>query len=347
MENIKIIKPIGTGLFGTTYKVYDTKKNKYYALKQQKILKSFITKGTKYYMWRELKFYKWILKLSKSDQNFFMKMIDYKFYANCSYSNPNQSTAKSKIINRLLKSKHCLDLLLDLKDGTLNDLLKKNKLNDKQFYSMIIQITYICYLLNKSFYVHNDMHWGNITFKKVSHDKIIKIKINEQVYKIKSYGYQWSIIDYGLILHKNFKMTKKEQNTYNNGLLYNKDLKTFFIFALTNIRVLLKKNYTKTKIINKFYKLKPDLYQRIKLLIISLYSSMEKYYDEFEQKNKVKKLLFNEIIQFLAIYDIKFLKQLFKVKDLKKNNISNNHLEFFKLNFNDYESIIKYFINLC
>lgn len=215
MENLKIIKTLGSGLFGTTYLVKKISNKKKYALKTQKILKSYITGGTKYYMWRELRFYLWINKLIKSDQNFFMKMFDYKFYPNCSYSNNNQPDAKNKIVKKLIKSKHCLDLLLDLKDGTLSDLLKSNKnkhvFSLKQIYSMIIQITYICYLLNKSGYIHNDLHYGNIAYKKIPYDKKITININGNKYKIKSFGYQWSIIDYGLILHRKFIMTKKSK----------------------------------------------------------------------------------------------------------------------------------------
>ena len=74
MENIQILKILGSGMFGTTYKVKKTTNNKIYALKRQKILRSFITKNTKYYMWRELYFYSWINKLLISDQKFFMKM---------------------------------------------------------------------------------------------------------------------------------------------------------------------------------------------------------------------------------------------------------------------------------
>ena len=352
MENLKIIKTLGSGLFGTTYKVIDTKTKKNYALKKQKILKAYITGGTKYYMWRELRFYIWINKLIKSDQNFFMKMIDYKFYSDCSYTNENQPDAKNKIIKKLIRSKHCLDLLLDLKDGTLNDILKKSKsalkliLSEKQIFSMIIQITYICYLLNKSSYVHNDLHGGNISFTKVPYNKEILMYINGNKYKIKSYGYQWSIIDYGLILHKKFIMTKKEQNTYKNGILYNKDMKTFFIYALTNISSLIRKKQKKTFIVNQLFNKRQELYQRIKFLITSIYPSMNKFYKDYELNEKVNKLLFSEIIQYLSIYDIKFLEECFG-KKIKQNNILNTHLEFFKFNQNNYENIIKYFIELC
>jgi hypothetical protein len=365
MENIKIIKILGSGMFGTTYKVKKNSNNKIYALKRQKILKSFITKNTKYYMWRELYFYSWINKLSISDQKFFMKMIDYKFYSNCQYFNPQSEKPNNKIIQKLIKSKHCLDLLLDLKDGIVSDLLSKSsfKSNNKQFYSMIIQCSYICYLMNKSSYSHNDLHYGNIAYVKVPKNSMIKMIINGKNYFIKSYGYQFSAIDYGLILHKKFILTTKENKTYKNDMTYNKDMKSIFIYCLTNLKKCFKKSYKKEKklLLNTLHEEKPELYLRIKYLILFSYPEMIKYYDKFELDGSINKLLYYEIIQYLAIYDIKLISKCFTRKAklsslnskefrtkeiIKPNNISNQHLEFFKFNINDHLTIIKYFSKL-
>lgn len=350
MDNIKILKNLGSGMFGTTYKVENIKTKKKYALKRQKILKSFITGGTKYYMWREIYFYSWINKLSKIDQNFFMKMYDYKFYSNCNYINEKHkydNFINNKLIQKISKSKHCLDLILDLKDGTVNNLLDLNKLKQKQIYSMIIQVTYICYLLNKSGYSHNDLHYGNISYIKVPYDSLISLTIDNKQYKFKSYGYQFSAIDYGLILHKKFILTKKEKNTYQNNIDYNKDMKTFFIYCLTNINFCLKKKFKEKRklMINFLYEKKPELYQRIKYLIITMYPKMNKYYIKYENKESLNKLLFYEIIQYLVIYDINIISKIMN-KKIKLNIISNNHMEFFKLNINNHLNIIKYFIEL-
>ena len=235
MEDIKILYVLGSGMFGTTYMIEKNdgnKTKKKYALKRQKILKSFITGKTKYYLWREIYFYSWINKLTNDDQKFFMKMFDYKFYSNCNYVNDNylHKYFNNKLIKKFAKSKHCLDLLLDLKDGSVNDLLRSNKLSNKQIYSMAIQLTYICLLLKNSGYSHNDLHYGNIAYIKVPNDSLIKITIDNKQYKFKSYGYQFSAIDYGLILHKKYILTKKEKKTYENNIAYNKDMKTFFIY---------------------------------------------------------------------------------------------------------------------
>jgi len=351
MENIQILKILGSGMFGTTYKVKKTTNNKIYALKRQKILRSFITKNTKYYMWRELYFYSWINKLLISDQKFFMKMIDYKFYSNCDYFNQQFEKTNNKIIQKLIKSKHCLDLLLDLKDGIVSDLLNVKssfKSNNKQIYSMIIQCSYICYLMNKSGYAHNDLHYGNIAYVKVPKNSMIKMIIDGKKYFIKSYGYQFSAIDYGLILHKKFILTKKEKNTYKNDMTYNKDMKSIYIYCLTNLKKCFKKSYKKEKklLLITLREEKPELYLRIKYLILFSYPEMIKYYDQFELYDSINKLLYYEIIQYLAIYDIKLISKCFTPNTIKPNNIPNQHLEFFKFNINDHLTIIKYFSDL-
>ena len=213
-------------------------------------------------------------------------------------------------------------------------------------YSMIIQVTYICYLLNKAGYCHNDLHSRNIAFVKIPKNQLITIEINCNKYKFKSYGFQFSVIDYGLILHKKFILTSKEKKTYSNSILYNKDLKTFFFCCLVNCLKLFSSKFSKQRkyIMEQLNILRPELYQRIKMLILSLYPLMIKYYKKYEKDGICHKLLFMEIIQYLVIYDIKFLSELFNVK-IKPNRIMENHLEFFKFNINNYENIIKYFHN--
>jgi hypothetical protein len=88
---------------------------------------------------------------------------------------------------------------------------------------------------------------------------------------------------------------------------------------------------------------KPELYQRIKILITSTYPTMNKYYNLYETDDISHKLLLHEVFQYLMIYDKKFLSNFFGEK-IKPNRIEQNHLEFFKFNINDYENTTKYFI---
>jgi hypothetical protein len=204
--------------------------------------------------------------------------------------------------------------------------------------------------MSKAGYSHTDFHYGNIGFVRVDKDSLIKLIINNKQYLIKSYGYQFSAIDYGLILHKNFSLTKKQKNTYTNNMTYNKDMKSFFIYCLTNLHKCIKKKYkNKRKILlDNLYNKKPELYIRIKKLILSFYPNMINYYNNYEMNNlsgKINKLLFIEILQYLAIYDIELISKSFNINFLP-NNISNQHLEFFKLNINNHIYIIKYFIRL-
>ena len=140
MDNIKIIKVLGKGLYGTTYMVLFNGKK--YALKRQKILKSYITKTSKYPMWREFDFFNWISKLDKSDQKFFMVLYDYKFYSNCNFINQDSTT--NKLILKLNNSKHCLDMLLDLKKGSISTIYDKllYKPNSRRNISLSIQFIY-------------------------------------------------------------------------------------------------------------------------------------------------------------------------------------------------------------
>ena len=68
-NNIKIIKKLGSGVFGTTYLV--TKDNKKYAMKIQHILPKHRTKSFQYELWRELDLYEYINTLNKNDSKFF------------------------------------------------------------------------------------------------------------------------------------------------------------------------------------------------------------------------------------------------------------------------------------
>jgi hypothetical protein len=69
INNVKIIKKIGAGLFGTNYLV--KLKNKNYSLKIQKILETNTKKSYNSSIYSELEFYNFVNKLTKKDQTFF------------------------------------------------------------------------------------------------------------------------------------------------------------------------------------------------------------------------------------------------------------------------------------
>jgi len=339
MDNVVILKTLGQGLYGTTYVA--KRNNEKYALKRQKILKSYINKGTKYPMWREFKFFSWINKLNNHNQRFFMKLIDYKFYSNCNFSNQTENYP-SKLVQKLNKSNHCLDMMFDLKDGVLNNII--NKLSYKQYFSMCIQILYAIYLMNSYQYIHNDLHLNNIAYTKVDNNKLIHLNIDGQIYKLKSFGYHFSIIDYGLILHKSFDLTIKKRKRYDNFVKFNRDFSTFFIYTLTQTNFAIKKNLKHQTILFDSLKSKPELYKRIKFLILSIYPDMLKSYITYEKTGKINRFLLYEVVQFMAIYDKKLLCDTFE-KKYYPNTLPNSILEYIKLNMLSYkslENIIKY-----
>ena len=123
LNDIFINKKIGSGLNVSAYLVQDSHKNKL-CLRRQKVLKLDIKQTPNNPIWRELLFYKFIDKLSSSDKAFFMQSYDYKFYkCNFKWSIPKH-IKKSKLLLALEASPYCLDVLTDLKDGTLKELLK-------------------------------------------------------------------------------------------------------------------------------------------------------------------------------------------------------------------------------
>jgi len=71
---------------------------------------------------------------------------------------------------------------------------------------MIIQLIYAVHIMKSKGFMHNDLHPGNIMATKTS-TKTIDIL----GHKIPTYGYIFSIIDYGLVLSNKFKLTNKEK----------------------------------------------------------------------------------------------------------------------------------------
>ena len=130
-----------------------------------------------------------------------MKLYSYRFVKNCSFVN------KEQVQKNLIKSSWCIEKLYELKEGdTLKNLLAKNVFNKKQYYSMMIQLIYAVHVMKSKGFMHNDLHPGNIM---VTETKTKTIKIFN--HDIPTYGYIFSIIDYGLVLSNKFKLTEKEK----------------------------------------------------------------------------------------------------------------------------------------
>jgi serine/threonine protein kinase len=211
MSKYQIISELGTGFFGTTYKIKYLPNNKFYALKRQKIMPKQKSKTLKSKIWREIYF----ASKMKSYPNHFMQLYNYEIIDNCDhiqvypkkYAKPNAKMQKR--LDILAKSKICIELIYDLKDGILDDI--HFQLSQSQLISMQIQILYALYLTHSNGYYHLDVKSDNIGFIRTSLEYI-----NILNYKIPTYGYIWSLIDYGNVLSFKFNLKNSEKKFMSN-----------------------------------------------------------------------------------------------------------------------------------
>ena len=349
-EKIKIIKELGKGLFGSVYLVKID--NKIYALKRQKIVKEAIKKNYKYEIWKEIDFYKWINKLNKNDQIFFMKLYDYQI-VECNYIHKPEKIIDLQLYNKLKKSPYCIDLLFDVKDITLRELINKNDLDYKERLSIIIQCLYTMYLMHQSNYYHNDTHTGNIMITDCDYNKIIKLNINKKTYNLKTYGYIVSFVDYGLINHPKYLLNKKDKTNYFFNKNHNMDLFVFIDTCLINDE----KNiypYIKSKKQNPYLFLK-KLYEEnyieyllTKNIYLGLWNNDEiiEWFNDFENNNLSKNNYFYqgiayEMMQLLCISNRDLFCNIFNISyfDLF---IDDDIVKLIKLNLHDeYKTIIE------
>ena len=181
-----------------------------YALKIEKIIKKDIKPHNKSEIWRELDFYK---NFGHEFPEQFVNLIEYDFINNCEHVQkysfdinlfPKQMQNKLK---KKASSNYCIRKVFELMDGNLDEIIKK--LNTKQIYSMIIQITNGIKILHSNNYVHGDFHVGNIGWTKTN-DKYIII----DGLKVKTFGYRFKLIDFGQVLSNKFILDNREEKFF-------------------------------------------------------------------------------------------------------------------------------------
>jgi hypothetical protein len=231
-DNYNIVKKIKQGYSGQVFLIENNKTNRRYALKRQKVYPTDYQKPDLDHInnpiWFELLFFKFVKRLEKSDKKFFMKKYYHKFYDNCTFKWTKPDYMPETKITKILKaSSWCLDIITDLKDGDSADLIKQNILSDSArglVYSFIIQVLYIFLLLHTNNYRHYDNNAGNICFVRTNKKYI---RLNKLDMRVKSFGYQFSLIDYESSLHKTYDLSNRDKQIYSDNLLYNMDLNIF------------------------------------------------------------------------------------------------------------------------
>lgn len=191
--NYKIIKKLGYGRKGTVFLV--KKDNKEYALKIEHIFEEDIKKNRSSQTWREINFAK---KMYKLNPTHFMKLIDYDFIDNCTYTqiNPHKDVIiKGTYYDKLYSSTFCSRKMYSLIDTTFKEALPK--MSDKQIYSALIQLFYIVELIHKNNFVHGDLKGGNVGVI-YTNKKYIKIYGKN----VPTNGIIVQLLDYGSVLNK-------------------------------------------------------------------------------------------------------------------------------------------------
>jgi hypothetical protein len=231
---------------------------------------------------------------------------------------------------KIRSSKLCIRKIYSLVDMQLDKSII-NKMSLKERYSMIIQVLYFVYLMDKSDYVHGDLHLGNIGIININKNKNLNI-FNHQ---IPTFGRQYQAIDYGSLLNKNTASTTK---TFQ--ILHHTEKKHYDDSKFNDRNIIINTMIDKTKF-KKFIrdnKIKCD--ENINDIILA------------QPETKLLYNIINDNKLLFKLYQILFCKKFQKIYMGKKFKyelpfnylIPIEDIIFFYMNFNDLKTCILYFI---
>ena len=207
INELKLGKKLGSGMFGTTYLA--EYKNKSYAVKIEKIAEKNINYDLKVQDWREIEFSE---SFANNYPEQFIYLYAYDIINDCKHiqeytNNEIPKHLPKQVIKRLEEkqaSSLCIRKVYSLIDSTFSKIYKT--ITKEQFYSCIIQISYIAYLMKNAGYTHNDLHGENLGVLYVDEKKKINIFGNQ----ISTFGLQFKAIDFGNVLNSKYKLNKEE-----------------------------------------------------------------------------------------------------------------------------------------
>jgi hypothetical protein len=93
-------------------------------------------------------------------------------------------------------------IALEKCDGTMDELLENDMMNEKQSASALIQVIFTLIAYQKMFsFTHNDLHTNNILYKHTTQSHIV-YKFQKKIYRVPTYGRIFKIIDFGRAIYK-------------------------------------------------------------------------------------------------------------------------------------------------
>jgi hypothetical protein len=93
-------------------------------------------------------------------------------------------------------------IFLEKCDGTLDELLEKKLLKEKEMTSALMQIVFTLLIYQKVFhFTHNDLHTNNIVFVKTD-IPYIEYVYDKKNYRVPTYGKIYKIIDFGRSIYR-------------------------------------------------------------------------------------------------------------------------------------------------
>lgn len=280
IEDYKIIRELGSGMYGTVYLV--EKDGKKYALKIGHILEKDLNKDLSSPLWREIEF---MTNFTNNNPDQFMQLIEYDVVNRCEHVQKYASLmrkSKEKHLIALSKSPYCSRQILNLIDVSMEKINFSENINLN--YSLVVQVLYAVYLMHKAGYVHLDLHLANIGVKYTDR-KYVKIFGKD----VPTFGHQVQLLDFGFVLNKKYKMNKEEQEMFKLGM----DKEFLSAFSVLVIEM------------GKVYEMAPKNYT---------FEYGLKKFKETEENNLLEHFVEDEGLRFILyqlMYPVKFQKSMF------------------------------------